>query len=289
MRINTKTMLGQDVTLYTTFNKPKISLVLGMFLVSLFLVGHEGFGLASTVIGPLQIHQESVTGSVSQWPLGLILDQFQKQLGIEYKAPKEELEQPVSVDLHGESLPQALAKILAQWDYALKIDPAGNVQEIFVVKKNPAEWPGEKTLKTKDSQSDFSNYSEVDKRTREFMGGPQGTVMDETHVESPTFETSHPVIPQEPSHQDRRKLQDALDEAGMGILPPPDSPEMEVKQVSEEEQQAILQSLNPAPMGSLERAGYPDMNIAPVSEEEAQEILRSLNQSIGRSRDASPP
>ena len=110
MRIKTKTMRGQDAALNTTFKKTNASLVVGMFLVSLFLVGSGGFVLASTVIEPLQIRQERVTGRVNQLSLRLILDQFQEQLGIEYQAPKEELEQPVSVDLQGESLPRALAK-----------------------------------------------------------------------------------------------------------------------------------------------------------------------------------
>jgi len=286
MRVNTKNMQGRDVILKTTFNKTNTPLVVGIFLVSLFLAGTSGVGLPSTVIEPLQIHHESVTGSVSQLPLRRILDQFQEQLGVEYKAPKEELEQRVSVDLHGESLPQALAKILAQWDYALTIDSAGRVQEIFVVRKIPTGDPGKKTIKPEYDRSDFSNRGS--KRGRTFEE-PQVAVMDERNGASPTFGISHPVIQPGPSHQDEGKLQDAMAAAGMGIIPPAGYPEMEVTKVSDEEQNAILQSLNPLTNGSSGGAGYPEMNIAPVSEVEAQEILRSFNQSMGSSMDAPLP
>ncbi len=287
MRINTKNMQGRDMTLQTTFNKTNTPLVVGIFLVGLFLAGTSGVGLPSTVIEPLQIHHESVTGSVSQLPLRRILDQFQEQLGVEYKAPKEELDQRVSVDLHGESLPQALAKILAQWDYALTIDPAGRVQEIFVVRKIPTGGPEEKKIKPGYDRNDFSNR--WSKRSRTFMGEPQGAAMDEPHVESPPFGTSSSVLPPGAPQQDERELQDAMDSAGMGIIPPAGYPEMEVHQVSDEAQKAILQSLNPRTIGSVEGAGSQEMNIAPVSEEEAQEILRSFNQSIGSSMGASRP
>jgi hypothetical protein len=90
-------MLRQDVTLRTTFKKTNVLLVVGVFFVSLSFVGHGGFGLASMVNGPLQIHQESVTGRVLQLPLRSILDQFQEQLGIAYQAPKEELEEPTGL------------------------------------------------------------------------------------------------------------------------------------------------------------------------------------------------
>lgn len=275
------------MTLNTTFKKTKVLLGVGMFLVSLSLVGNGGVGLASMVIGPLQIHHERVTGSVIQLPLRIILDQFQEQLGVEYQAPKEELEQCVSVDLHGESLPQALAKILAQWDYALTIDPSGRVQEIFVVRKIPTGGPEEKTIKREYDRSDFSNR--WSKRGRTFMGEPQVAAMDERHVESPAFGTSRPVLTPGPPQQDARELQDAMDSAGMGMIPPTDYPEMEVHQVSDEEQDAILQSLNPRTIGSIEGEGEQEMNIAPVSEEEAKEILRSFNQSIGSSREGSLP
>lgn len=289
MRINIKNILGQGVALNTTFKKTNAPLVVGVFFVSLYLVGNDGVGLASRVNGPLQIHQESVTGSVIQFPLRMILDQLQTQLGVAYQAPKEELEQRVSVDLHGESLPQALAKILAAWDYALKIDPAGRVQEIFVVRKIHTGGPEEKAIKADDDRSVVSNSSRWSKRDRKIMGGLQEAEMDERHVESPSFGTSHPVIQPEPPQFDEWELRDAMDAAGMEMIPPTGDSGMEVTQVSEEAQQAILQSFNPPAIGSFEGTGYQEMNIAPVSAEEAQEILRSLNQSIGSSMEASLP
>ena len=289
MRSNTKTMLGLDVTLKTTFKKINVPLLMGVFLVSLSLVGNDGVGLASRVNGPLQIHQESVTGRVWQLPLRSILDQFQEQLGIAYQAPKEELEERVSVDLQGESLPQALAKILAPWDYALTRDPAGRVQEIFVVRKIPTGEPEEKAIKTENDRSAAPHSSRSNKRGRAFMGKSQGARMDERHGESPAVGTSDPLIQPGSPQQDERELWEAMNDAGMGRIPPAGYPEMEVNQVSDEAQKAFLQSLNQQTNGSSAGTGFPGMNISPVSEEEAQEILRSFNQSIGSSVEASFP
>ena len=289
MWMKNKNMLRQDVPLNTTFKKIKVLLAMGVFLVSLCLGGNGGFVLATMVIGPLQIHQESVTGSVVQVSLRLILDQFQKQLGVAYQAPNEELEQRVSVNLHGESLLQALAKILAQWDYALTRDPAGRVQEIFVVRKIPLGGPEEKAIKAEDDRSVVPNSSKWSKRGRKIMGEPQGAEMDEHYAESPTFGTSHPVLQLGSSQLDAWELRDDLDAAGMEMSPHTDYPEMEVTQISEEDKKAILQSFNPPTMGSVEGTDYQEMNMAPVSEEEVQDILRSLNQSIGSSMEAPLP
>jgi hypothetical protein len=282
-------MLGLNMSLKTTFKKTNVLLVVGVFFVSLSFVGHGGFGLASMVNGPLQIHQESVTGRVLQLPLRSILDQFQEQLGIAYQAPKEELEERVSIDLQGESLPQALAKILAPWDYALTIDPAGRVQEIFVVRKIPTGVPEEKAITTENDRSVAPHSSRSNKSGRAFRGESQGARMDERHGESSTVGTSDPLIQPGPPQQDERELWEAMDEAGMGRIPPAGYPEMEVTQVSDEAQKAFLQSLNLATNGSSAGTGFPGMNISPVSEEEAQEILRSFNQSIGSSMEASFP
>jgi hypothetical protein len=288
MKMNNKNMLRQDVPL-TTFKKIKVLLAVGVFLVSPGLGGNGGFGLATTVSEPLQIHHESVTGSVVQVPLRLIFDQFQEQLGIVYKAPKEELDKHVSVNLHGESVPQALAKILAQWDYALTRDPAGRVQEIFVVRKIPLRGPEEQAIKAEDDRSVGPHSSSWGKRGRKVMGDSQRAEMDERQADSLTFGTSPPVLQSGSSQLDEWEHRDAMDTAGMEMIPHTGYPEMEVTQISEEDKQEILQSFNPSTIGSVEGPGYQEVNMAPVSEEEAQDILRSLNQSMGSFMEVSPP
>ena len=121
------------------------------------------------------------------------------------------------------------------------------------------------------------------------MDEPQGAVMDERHGESPPFGTSRPFPQSGPPQLGEWEIRDAIEEIGMGVIPPTDYPEMEMHQVSEEAQKAFLQSLNPPTNGSLEWASFQDINIAPVSEENAYEILRFLNQSMGSSMKASPP
>lgn len=271
------------MTINLTLKTPKVLLVV-IFLVSLCVVGNVAFGLASNGKGPLQIQQGRVTGTVTQIPLHIILEQLHEQLGIEYTAPKEELEKHVSVELQQESLEQALAKILASWDYALKIDPAGKVQQIFVVRKIPAGGQEEKAFNVEDARTDFSNDSEEGHRTRKFMRKQQGVLRDESSVASRIFGASPPFMQPVSPQQDERELWDAMEEDKMGTIPPIGYPEMEVNQVSEKEQQAILHSLNPQTSGSFEGAAFPEMNISPVSEETAQEILRSFNLSIEHSR-----
>ena len=222
----------------------------GLVLVSLCVGGNGGFGLAANEISPLQIHQDHVTGSVTQLPLQIILDQFHEQLGIEYTAPTEARETRVSVDLQQESIAGALVKILAPWDYALKMDPAGTVQEIFVVQKVPAGGPEEQTIKEEYNRRISPRYTRMSKRPRIFMGEQQGALKEESAVGVLPFGTARPVIQHDPSEIpeiDEGNYWDALGEAGMENTPPTAYPEMEVTPVSEEEQQAILRSMGALP------------------------------------------
>jgi len=230
---------------YTVMKHIASLLAIGLFLVSLGFAGNIGVGLASNETGLLQIHQDQVTGSVMQLPLQIILDQLQ-QLGIEYTAPTEALETRVSVDLQQESIARALAKILAPWDYALKMDPAGTIQEIFVVQKIPAAGPEDQTIKEEYNRRISSRFTRVSKRPRIYMGEQQGALKEEIAVGSLPFGTSRPVIQQEPPEIpeiDEGNFWDALGEAGMEYIPPTGYPEMEVTPASEEEKQAILRSM----------------------------------------------
>ncbi len=272
-----------------SFKKPTARVVVVMFLICLSLMAPGGGVLALEGHGTLQIHHETVTGSVSQRSLRLILDQFQEQLGVEYTAPKEDLEQRVSVALHGESLRQALAKILAQWDYALTIDSTGKVQTIFIVKKKSLGEQEEKVIRAETAQhvprpSNKSTQTDVT-----FMGESQGAVVDEGDVASPSIGIPPSLRPEELVQQNERERQEIMDKAGMGMIPHGDYPEMEVGNVSFKEQKNILQTFNSSRMESVKKADFQTMNISPVSEEKAQEILRSFNLSIGSSKDASQP
>ncbi len=246
-------------------------------------------GLASHGKGPLQFQQDSVTGTVTHLALQDILEQFQEQLGIVYSAPKEALGRPVSVELHEESLEQALAKILAQWDYALKRGPAGTIQHIFVVRKISAGDSEGNMHQANESRVDSSNLSEMENSFQPIMGEPSVALGEDNQVEAPSFGTV-PRVRQPVSHQlDEAELREALEEAEMGRIPPAGYPEMPVTQISEEEQQAILRSLNPSTTGTGEWTKYQEMNITPVSEEQAQEILRSFTHTGARSGKGSLP
>ncbi len=70
---------------------------------------------------------------LSQVPLRTVLEQFQEELAIEYVVPIKELDKLVSANFSDELVSKSLSKILASWDYALKVDQKGRVQQIFVV------------------------------------------------------------------------------------------------------------------------------------------------------------
>lgn len=204
----------------TTLKKPIARVVaLVLFLGSLWLVGHGGVGLASTVSGPLQIDHKSVSGTLTHVPLQIILDQFHKQLGIDYKASKAELEKPVSVVLHQESVEEALAIILAQWDYALQADATGHIQQIFVVRKIVAGGAEEQSIKAEAGQRLTANTRRGRKRTRQSMREPHGVLKEASSDPLDTMNPSLPDISPVPPHQDEERRWEAMVAAGMDISP----------------------------------------------------------------------
>jgi hypothetical protein len=90
-----------------------------------------------------QIHQTGTTGVLINVPLRDVLSKLLESLGVDYVVAEEELDKPVSVKLSGETLVEALPKILSFWDYALQTDRYGNVRHIYVVKKAAEEFSEE--------------------------------------------------------------------------------------------------------------------------------------------------
>ncbi len=263
----------------------------GILLASLLLVGQGGFGWASTEASPLQISQDGVSGIVTQLPLQRLLDQFQTQLGIDYQAAQEELDKLVSVDLQQESVQGALEKILASWDYAFKMDSAGHIQHIFVLKKIPGGGAEEQAIKAEYDRGASSHKSRRAKQRRAFVEDePQVALQDAMSLPTPlAFEPTSPGIRHMPPIIDTREPRVAIEEAGMEYIPPTSYPDMEVMPVSEADRQAMLQAVNPSNQSSFQGAGYPEMNIAPVSEAEAQAISQSLTPTLGSSMEKSLP
>lgn len=248
-------------------------LLAGVIFLILSLVGQGGSGWASNAQEPLKIQQGRVTGTVLQLPLQIILEQLQSELGLTYKASEGELEKLVSVDLKEEPLEQALAKILATWDYALQMDRAGKILQVFVVGKIQAGGLEGKTMVTEKRRQNSSIYAGGDQSTDKPLREQHNALKKERSIKTSPYGTLLPVIPQASPQQEAKDPQDSLSEADMEIIPSTGYPEMEVKRPSEEDQRRFnSQFLNQQAIGNK------TMNIAPVSEERAREILRSFKQ-----------
>jgi len=210
-------------------------------------------------------------------PLQIILDQFHEQLGIAYKASKEELEKPVSVELYGESVEAALAKILAPWDYALQADAAGRIQQVFVVRKVVAGGAEEQAIKAEAGQRLTSKTRWGRTRARRQAMEEPSVALQETSpasfARSPSRSNTPPVLPQ----QLKERRREAMVESGMDLISPSSYPEMEVAHVSEAEAQGILQSFNIPDDGAANGTSSPGMEMWQVSAAEAQGILQSFN------------
>lgn len=110
-------------------------IVAGIVFLSVLVLGSGALAIASTTHSMLQVQGDRITGVLKQVSLRMVLEQLQEKLAIEYLVPGKELDKLVSGNFSDESVPKALSKILASWDYALKVDQQGRVQQIFVLAK----------------------------------------------------------------------------------------------------------------------------------------------------------
>jgi len=263
---------------------------LGLFLANWGIEGPEGQSWAAQGSGPLTIEQARVSGTVSQVPLRVVLDQLQEQLGIAYTAAPEDLAKPVSVVLHQVSVPQALEKLLATWDYALQRDHTGRIRQLFVVKKNPVGEAEKQGIQATNESSQAKSVRRSRKR--------EGVSLEQHYVTQREDSSSTPVVsdaehsdfsPQLPHHPDERSwtasaeierniistpiweqqvvLRDLEAARGEILLN-----EMEILPTPEWEQQAIIQELEFYPPETFD----PERDILPTPEWEQQAILQAL-------------
>ncbi len=133
--------------------KPKC-LFAATLLFFLLVLSSGSIAGASEAHSLLQFKNDRVTGVLRQISLREVLEQFHNEFAIEYIVPGEELDKHLSADLFEESVPEALSKILASWDYALQVDHQERVQQIFVVAKMEPLAIKKDTVKTPGSKKD---------------------------------------------------------------------------------------------------------------------------------------
>jgi len=254
-------------------------LINGLVLVAFLLLGTLiGQGMALTPEVPLHVEGDRLTGHLSQVTLRTVLEQLQKQLGVTYEAPVEELDKVISVDLQQDKILPALAKILAPWDYAFTVNAAGHVQFLYVTPKappgaavsetrNPADVGSSQPLGETDLSSDRQRepgQDEVD--TPSFLSHEGGA-----DVNSSPSASSFSSSPGE-SHG----LSDPLVGVPMDIQPVPEGTTMPMVPASSGSGMQVTPPANLPDMPIIPATAYPPMDIEPVPSYLQEEMLRNM-------------
>ena len=249
-------------------------LINGLVLVTfLLLVGLRGGGVAMTPEVPLQVEGDRLTGHLSQVTLRTVLEQLQKQLGITYEAPVEELDKVISVDLQQDKILPALAKILAPWDYAFTVNAAGHLQFLYVTAKAPPGEVGSETRNPSDvgssnalGETDFSSAQQREVDTPSFQShdgepganlSPSDSSFSSSSGESPGLRGPVVGVPmdiQPVPAGTTMPMVPASSGSGMQVTPPANSPDMPI----------------------IPATAYPPMEIEPVPSYLQEEMLRNM-------------
>ncbi len=228
-------------------------LVAGILLLGWLVLGNGSLGIASETHSPLGIQRDRISGVLTQVPLRMILDQLQEKLAINYVAPREELDKPVSVNLTGEPVSNALSKILASWDYALQVDQQGTVHQIFVVAKMEPTAIEENAITTFESKKaifsgKIMSSEPILSTPRAVVSLPEVDVIQ--HPEENALVT--PMFVERPHSLEPMVIQSPQ---GKSMNIQPSSNFMEV----------------------IPASGYPPMNILPASEDAQRESVEGYN------------
>ncbi len=252
-------------------------LVLGIFLIFGTLMGQ---GMASTPEVPLQVEGDRLTGHLSQVPLRTVLEQLQKQLGIKYEAPVEELNKVISVDLHQDKILPALAKILAQWDYAFTVNAAGRLQYLYVTPKAPPREAGSEMrnpsnvgLSNALGESDLGADHQMEP-VQEEVGTPSFLPHEEESGENSLPASSSFSSSSDPEEIDG--LRAPVVGVPMDIQPVPAGTTMPMVPASSGSGMQVTPPDNLPDMPIIPGTSYPPMEIEPVPTYLQEEMLRNM-------------
>lgn len=250
-------------------------LVLVVFLILGALIGQ---GRALTQEVPLQVEGDRLTAHLSQVTLRTVLEQLQKQLGIKYEAPVEELNKVISVDLQQDKILPALAKILAPWDYAFTVNAAGRLQFLYVTPKAPL---GEAVSETRNP-SDFGSSNVLDESG---LSSDRQMEPEEEEVDTRSF-PSHEGEPGEnfspsassfsPSPEGSSGLRAPVVGVPMDIQPVPAGTTMPMVPASSGSGMQVTPPANSPDMPIIPATSYPPMEIEPVPSYLQEEMLRNM-------------
>ncbi|MFZ1747395.1 MAG: hypothetical protein WAU17_15875 [Nitrospirales bacterium] len=247
-------------------------------LVVFFLLGAlVGQGMALTREVPLQVEGDRLTGHLSQVTLRTVLEQLQKQLGIKYEAPVEELNKVISVDLQQDKILPALAKILAQWDYAFTVNAAGRLQFLYVTPKAPAGEAVSETRNPSDvgSSNALGESSLSSDRQMEPMQEEVGTPSFLSHEGEPGANYS-PAASSFSSPGESPGLRAPVVGIPMDIQPVPAGTTMPMVPASSGSGMQVTPPANSPDMPIIPATAYPPMEIEPVPSYLQEEMLRNM-------------
>lgn len=248
----------------------------GLVLVALLLlVGLRGWGGALTPEAPLQVEGDRLTGHLSQVTLRTVLEQLQKELGIKYEAPVEELNKFVSVNLRQDKILPALAKILAQWDYAFTVNAAGRLQFLYVTPKAP---PGEAVSETRNPSGFGSSNAMGETGLRsDVQRDPEQEEVDSPSFLSHEGEPNGKVSPSASSFSEESPgLRAPAAGVPMDIQPVPPGTTMPMVPASSISGMQVTPPANTPDMPIIPATAYPPMEIEPVPSYLQEEMLRNM-------------
>ena len=217
-----------------------------------------------------EISYNHISGTLENVPLGIVLEELQQNLKFEFFVPEEELDQPIFVELSGEPIGEALAKILSSWDYAIQTDDRGTIQRVYVVKKASQDLIEKEKQARKPSTHDRSDERDSQHVTLE----TEEVFQKENISQSSDFsETDVPFSPPR-SVETEQKLADML-------TPPGSNPSMVITPTSELPPMVISPPSDTPEMTIISASEYPPMEIFPVSEADRQAFRKPTDPSLG--------
>jgi hypothetical protein len=207
----------------------------------------------------------------------MVLEQLQKQLGVTYEAPEEELNKVISVDLQQVPILPALAKILAPWDYAFTVNSAGHLQFLYVTSKAP---PAELMPERNEPSDVHPSDTMAETESGSFPSNDSGQEAEDVDFALPQDHESDTFSPSASTPESPPEEMDGFNSpvAGvpMAIQPVPEGTSMPMLPPSGGGGMNVTPAANPPDMPIIPGTSYPPMDIQPVPDYLQEEMLRNL-------------
>lgn len=228
--------------------------------------GVSGGAPASESISQLSVKAGRLTGRLTHVTLRTVLEQLEKQLNIRSMVPDEELDTRVSLMVNNEPIAEALAKMLAPWDYAFSLDAGGNITTLYIMAKELPE------MTLADARPSGGKSENAGRNGREFLSHERSGLESSMRT-SNQLEKADSLFPQSGGGREERLAANpwASLAVQMEIMPP--TPGATTVIFPPEEKKMPLIPVNRSQsMEIIPPAADSSMNIQPVPEHVKQEM-----------------